>query len=420
MSFDIKCDPEDLSFYSGNSPQSSPRPCPISPSSCMDDDCDLLSPETSPSKFTIIQPDANVKFVNTAAHIQLHHDTNSLDSGYSTSLSSGDLTTKNTMTTTSAFKFAVPSPPSKANESLSSLKIFRSFSYGSNESMDDELELMEMEAMDEDAQLPGDMNSLIMGDIKTTKTTPDNKRHPLVKRCLDLNDSGNKAKNNLFETTGAIHTTPKSTGSLKCLITTPERQCLQTISENLTPVLSRVQTIGSFKRPEPPAMSPVQSKRYKSENEPPHANYPQPLIRRPILRKSMSMNDANIMNALSRSSSEPNLIGDFSKPFCLPLIEGTKNNDLKSISVDTMASLLRGDFEKDVASYKIIDCRYPYEFEGGHIAGALNLYTQDQILDELVKKKTDLNVAASCNGQESKRHILVFHCEFSSERGPKL
>jgi M-phase inducer phosphatase len=85
-----------------------------------------------------------------------------------------------------------------------------------------------------------------------------------------------------------------------------------------------------------------------------------------------------------------------------------------------MASLLRGDFEKDVASYKIIDCRYPYEFEGGHIAGALNLYTQDQILDELVKKKTDLNVAASCNGQESKRHILVFHCEFSSERGPKL
>ena len=110
------------------------------------------------------------------------------------------------------------------------------------------------------------------------------------------------------------------------------------------------------------------------------------------------------------------MIGDFSKPFCLPLTDG-RHQDLKSISSETMAQLLRGDFVDSVASFKIIDCRYPYEFEGGHIRGAQNLYTQEQIVDELVKIKTEM---ATVKEDAPKRHILVFHCEFSSERGPKL
>lgn len=113
--------------------------------------------------------------------------------------------------------------------------------------------------------------------------------------------------------------------------------------------------------------------------------------------------------------TNPDLIGDFSKPFCLPLLEGGRHKDLKSISVHTMAKLVRGSYNDSVASFKIIDCRYPYEYEGGHIAGSVNLYTQEQILEELVTSKTEVAEA-----DESKRQILVFHCEFSSERGPKL
>ena len=64
-------------------------------------------------------------------------------------------------------------------------------------------------------------------------------------------------------------------------------------------------------------------------------------------------------------------------------------------------------------------CRYPYEYEGGHIRGAINIFTKEQLLkdyteDKLGKKshKTDkINV---------KRNVLIFHCEFSSERGPSL
>lgn len=32
-----------------------------------------------------------------------------------------------------------------------------------------------------------------------------------------------------------------------------------------------------------------------------------------------------------------------------------------------MSDLLRGHFDDVIDSYKVIDCRYPYEFDGGHI-----------------------------------------------------
>jgi len=60
--------------------------------------------------------------------------------------------------------------------------------------------------------------------------------------------------------------------------------------------------------------------------------------------------------------------------------------------------------------------RYPYEFEGGHIVGARNIYTRDQIHDAFVKGKPEVKGP----GVDGKRNILIFHCEFSSERGPNL
>lgn len=82
-----------------------------------------------------------------------------------------------------------------------------------------------------------------------------------------------------------------------------------------------------------------------------------------------------------------------------------------------MAKLLLGEYNDSVATFKVIDCRYPYEFEGGHIRGAHNLYTHDQIMNELMNSKTD---APKVIPDGPMRNIIVFHCEFSSERGPKL
>ncbi|XP_075732256.1 M-phase inducer phosphatase 1-B isoform X1 [Rhipicephalus microplus] len=126
--------------------------------------------------------------------------------------------------------------------------------------------------------------------------------------------------------------------------------------------------------------------------------------------RSRSDTDASIMNALQKSTDDPDLIGDYTKPYALPLVKG-KHDDLKMIRPSTLADVLRGKYDSVVDDYMVIDCRYPFEFDGGHIQNAINLYSSEHIVSELLDK--------SASNTDSRR-ILVFHCEFSSERGPKL
>lgn len=61
--------------------------------------------------------------------------------------------------------------------------------------------------------------------------------------------------------------------------------------------------------------------------------------------------------------------------------------------------------------------RYPYEFEGGHIKGAVNIYTCDDIIRELLEAQANKQAGDS---KDKRENVLIFHCEFSSERGPFL
>lgn len=168
-----------------------------------------------------------------------------------------------------------------------------------------------------------------------------------------------------------------------------------------------------FKRPEPPintessTCESVYSKRRKSSKCDEEVEV-KPF--RPVLQRAYSENAASVISALARSSNEPDLIGDFSKPFSLPMTHG-KHQDLKSISSDTLADLMTGKYDGSIDSYQVIDCRYPYEYEGGHIRGAANMYTREQLTAALISRTA---------APSSRRHVLVFHCEFSLERGPNL
>ena len=75
----------------------------------------------------------------------------------------------------------------------------------------------------------------------------------------------------------------------------------------------------------------------------------------------------------------------------------------------------------ELLSLRIIDARYPFEFEGGHIRGAENWQhgEEEQFLGEFLPT-TALSEAPKPMDKENKakRHILIFHCEFSSQRGP--
>ena len=115
---------------------------------------------------------------------------------------------------------------------------------------------------------------------------------------------------------------------------------------------------------------------------------------------------AAVIEAVDRLSNKRELVADGSRGYCLPTIPG-KHDDLKSISTETMSDVLDGKYSKELGDVTIVDCRYPYEFEGGHIKGAVNMYTKDAV-NSLLQKPSD------------KRHVIIFHCEFSSERGPKM
>ncbi|XP_035141577.1 M-phase inducer phosphatase 3 isoform X3 [Callithrix jacchus] len=130
------------------------------------------------------------------------------------------------------------------------------------------------------------------------------------------------------------------------------------------------------------------------------------------LKKTVSLCDVNITEMLEKDSNQGHLIGDFSKVCALPTVSG-KHQDLKYVNPETVAALLLGKFQGLIEKFYVIDCRYPYEYLGGHIQGALNLYSQEELFNFFLKKPiVPLDT--------QKRIIIVFHCEFSSERGPRM
>ncbi|XP_053769077.1 M-phase inducer phosphatase 3 isoform X5 [Desmodus rotundus] len=117
-------------------------------------------------------------------------------------------------------------------------------------------------------------------------------------------------------------------------------------------------------------------------------------------------------NVLEEDSNQGYLTGDFSKVCALPTVSG-RHQDLKYINPETVAALLLGKFQDLIEKFYVIDCRYPYEYLGGHIQGALNLYSQEELYNFFLKTPI-------VPLDDQKRIIIVFHCEFSSERGPRM
>ncbi|CAL8274073.1 unnamed protein product [Merluccius merluccius] len=131
-----------------------------------------------------------------------------------------------------------------------------------------------------------------------------------------------------------------------------------------------------------------------------------------IQRSKSFCQTSDIERILDEEDSSMDLIGDFTKPLALATVEG-KHQDLKYITPEMMAAAINGQFSQLVERLIVIDCRYPYEFEGGHIKGALNLHQEEQVEEFLLG-------APIAPSSADRRVLVVFHCEFSSERGPRM
>ncbi|KAG8546232.1 hypothetical protein GDO81_019421 [Engystomops pustulosus] len=127
------------------------------------------------------------------------------------------------------------------------------------------------------------------------------------------------------------------------------------------------------------------------------------------LMRSKSFSKETIESAFDNDQRD--LIGDFSKAFLFPTVSG-KHQELKYIAPEMMTLIMSGQYHSLIERCVIIDCRYPYEYEGGHIKGAINLYMEQEVVEHLLKNPIQPH--------GSKRVIIIFHCEFSSERGPRM
>ncbi|KAF4689337.1 cell division cycle 25 [Perkinsus olseni] len=84
---------------------------------------------------------------------------------------------------------------------------------------------------------------------------------------------------------------------------------------------------------------------------------------------------------------------------------------LRYVSTDTVAELVRSNQVRNEDAIYLIDCRYPYEYNGGHIMSAINFPPYE--LDSL--KEFVFNDLAS---RDRRRAIIILHCEFSQLRAP--
>lgn len=86
--------------------------------------------------------------------------------------------------------------------------------------------------------------------------------------------------------------------------------------------------------------------------------------------------------------------------FSLPTLGAGKSDSIQRISVDVVKQVIGGTYDVD---YQVIDCRFSYEYRGGHIVNAIN-----------ISSASDLSLLFR------KPKVLIFHCEFSSIRAPRL
>ena len=126
-------------------------------------------------------------------------------------------------------------------------------------------------------------------------------------------------------------------------------------------------------------------------------------------RKSSAAYDLEEIDSKFRNETEAKASNEYERQI-LPTVCG-KHLDLKTVTAETVSQLLNGGYSDVVDTYTIVDCRYPYEYEAGHVEGAINIWQREDVVRRLLNAH---------NGADPKRNVLIFHCEFSSERGPKM
>ncbi|EXJ91298.1 hypothetical protein A1O1_04408 [Capronia coronata CBS 617.96] len=142
-----------------------------------------------------------------------------------------------------------------------------------------------------------------------------------------------------------------------------------------------------------------------------------PLVRpRKQFRRSLSMfeHPEDVMKQeKGRLSPPPPLlpsIMDVEAPHVpqLPHFTPSEIGALPRITKETMVEVLDGRYNHMYEKRVIIDCRFEYEYSGGHIDGAINFNDKEQLSSQLF------------DVEPTSKALLIFHCEYSAHRAPLM
>ncbi|KAF2204934.1 Rhodanese-like protein [Delitschia confertaspora ATCC 74209] len=142
-----------------------------------------------------------------------------------------------------------------------------------------------------------------------------------------------------------------------------------------------------------------------------------PSSRRPSkFRRSLSMfeHPGDVMNqeqekdSYTPSGLQSVMDVDDTPSLKLPHFLPTEPDALPRITDSTLINVLNGDYNHLYDKTVIIDCRFEYEYEGGHIEGAQNFCDKEQLAGELFTPSSPPNT------------LLIFHCEYSAHRAPLM
>ena len=95
----------------------------------------------------------------------------------------------------------------------------------------------------------------------------------------------------------------------------------------------------------------------------------------------------------------------------LSTVQRPKIPDLKCIDASTLCSLLVDGWKEKFSRFLVVDCRFDYEYDGGHIRSAVHCSEPKDVITQFFKQPPEEGALPVC---------LVFHCEFSKNRAPKM
>ena len=109
---------------------------------------------------------------------------------------------------------------------------------------------------------------------------------------------------------------------------------------------------------------------------------------------------------------EDELFQEDDSPMFLPTLDfqNSVRPDCNPIEGKTLAKLMKEGNHQII----IVDARFDYEYNYGHIKGAINIDNQNLL------ERTFLHDLEKLRQLMRSRTIIVFHCEFSQKRGPSL